>query len=127
MKTDAGVRTVPPPARVRRALAEHMLRTGRSGGDLLFGCTPDLPFTPSTVRARALKAWADSDVVMPHEARHCAMSYFHKAGVTDKELSLYAGHSDVRTTLNVYVKPLEGHEAQSAAKVDALLGEVASA
>jgi len=129
VKSDAGERTVPLSGSVRRHLAAHKLQTGRGGDDLVFGRTADLPFVPSTVRTRARKAWkaANLEPLTPHEARHCAASYLHKAGVTDKELTLYVGHSDSRTTMNIYVKPFEGHETESAAKLDALFGEVGSA
>lgn len=50
VKTNAGRRTVPLAGVLRRELAAHKLRTGRAGDDLVFGRSPTLPFTPSTVR-----------------------------------------------------------------------------
>lgn len=49
----------------------HKLRTGRQGGDLVFARTAGLPFTASTVRTRAHKAWnaAGLEPLTPHEAR----------------------------------------------------------
>jgi len=124
-KSDAGHRTGPLASRLRRELAAHKLATGRGAGDLVFGRTAVLPFVPSTVRARALKAWkaAGLDPLTPHEARHCAASYLIAAGVNAKELSVYIGHSDIRTTFNRYGHLLPGNEALAAAKLDVLFGD----
>jgi site-specific recombinase XerD len=76
---------------------------GRDGSDLVFGRSPTLPFIPTTIRSRALKAWnaAGLKPLMPHEARHCAASHLTAAGLNPKKLSEYIGHSDIRTTYNV--------------------------
>jgi integrase len=125
LKSDAGRRTVPLASRVRRELAAHKLRTGRGDDDLVFGRTATLPFVPTTVRSRARKAWkaAGLEPLTPHEARHCAASYLIAAGVNDKELTTYIGHSDIRTTYNVYGHLMPGNEREAAAKLDAFFGE----
>ena len=89
----------------------------------MFGRTATLPFVPSTVRARARKAWeaVELDPLSPHEARHCAASYLIAAGVNAKELSVYVGHTDIRTTYTVYGHLMPGSEREAAAKLDALL------
>ena len=87
--------------------------------DLVFGCTAELPFVPTTIRRRALSAWRRGnrriaeaaeragreaepgelyEPLTPHEARHCAASYLIAAGLNPEELSVYIGQSDVRTT-----------------------------
>ncbi len=58
VKSDAGRRKVPLVGVLRRIMAAHKLATGRDRDELVFGRSPELPFVPSTVRARALKAWA---------------------------------------------------------------------
>jgi integrase len=128
-KSFAGRRVVPLASRVRREVAAHLLREDRNDDDLVFGRTADLPFVRSTVRARARKAWKDAGLqpLSPHEARHCAASYLIAAGVGPKDLSIYVGHSDIRTTFNIYGHALPGNEAASAAKLDVLLGEAGSA
>jgi integrase len=136
-------------ARVRRELAAHKLRTGRGDDDLVCGRTASLPFVPSTVRRRAREAWGWKEVrnpkpwgaktvwieagedaldpLTPHEARHCAGSYLIAAGVNPKELSVYIGHSDIRTTYNVYGHLVPGNEQQAAAKLDVLFGDAGEA
>lgn len=128
-KSYAARRTVPLAGRVRREIAAHLLREGRSGNDLVFGRTADLAFYRSTVRSRMHKAWKKAGLtpLAPHEARHCAASYLIAAGVNAKQLSVYIGHSDIRTTFNLYGHLLPGDEADAAAKLDALLGEVQTA
>ncbi len=123
-KTDAGQRIVPLIGELRVHLAAHKLATGRGDDDLCFGRTGSEPFVRSTVRAHALAAWgwrvketrrdgkrrkvlvkAREDVlepVTPHGARHTCASYLIAAGVDDMTLQAVIGHSDVRTTKNVY-------------------------
>jgi integrase len=57
VKTEAGFRTVPLTGRLRSLIVEHGLATRRGGDDLVFGRTASDPFTPTTVRTRALTAW----------------------------------------------------------------------
>jgi integrase len=52
-KTEAGVRTVPLEAELRRELRAHKLATGRGGDDLMFGRTRTDAFVRSTMRARS--------------------------------------------------------------------------
>ncbi len=148
VKTGAGRRAVPLAGVVRRELAALKLRTGRDGDDLVFGRTAALPFVRSTIRSRALKAWKAENAraakraedegreldaaeilrpLTPHEARHCAASYLIAAGLNAKQLSVYIGHSDIRTTYNRYGHLMPGDEAEAAAQLDAYLEASAGA
>ncbi|MCZ4492087.1 MAG: site-specific integrase, partial [Conexibacter sp.] len=122
-KTEAGRRTVPMAGALRRALAAHKLATGRADDDLVFGRSASLPFIPSTTRRRALKAWeaAGLEPLSPHEARHTCASYLIAAGLNPKQVQTYIGHSDIRTTFNIYGHLLPGDEAKAAAQLDVLL------
>ena len=97
---------------VRRELMAHKARTGRDGRDLVFGRTATEVFYASTIRARANKAWkqAGLEPITPHEARHCAISYFIAAGLDWKQISTWAGHGDVRQTWNRYGHLVPGGE-----------------
>jgi integrase len=114
---------VPLAGELRRVLIAHKLRTGRDGDDLMFGRTARLPFVPSTVGARARRAWltAELERLTPHEARHCAVSYFIAAGMNAKQISVYVGHDDVRQTWNRYGHLMPGDEREAAQKLDAFL------
>jgi integrase len=147
VKSDAGERDVPLIGRVRRELVAHRLATGRSGSDLVFGRTARLPFTPSAVRHRARAAWRAAnaatveraeeegrevepgellDPITLHEARHCAASYLIAAGLNPKEISVYIGHSDIRTTYNRYGHLLPGGHARAATRLDDFFGDGAA-
>jgi integrase len=137
VKTEAGYRSVPLTGRLRTLVAEHGLATPRANDDLVFGRTGSDPFTPTTVRSRALKAWGwklqDGKLVpsgtpspplaplTPHEARHCAASYLIEAGLNDLELTATIGHSDSRTTKRIYGHLFPDSGATIAAKLDAYL------
>lgn len=123
VKTGAGRRKVPLAGELRRELIAHKLRTGRDGDDLIFGRTAQLPFVPSTVGARAQRAWGSRGLepLTPHEARHCAVSYFIAAGMNAKQISVYVGHGDVRQTWNRYGHLMPGDESEAAKKLDAYL------
>ena len=123
VKTGAGRRAVPLAGIVRRELAALKLRTGRDGDDLVVGRTAALPFVRSTIRSRARKAWATAGLaaLTPHEARHCAASYLIAAGLNAKQLSVYIGHSDIRTTYNRYGHLMPGDEAEATRQLDAYL------
>jgi integrase len=124
VKTDAGRRSVPLAGLLRRELAAHKLRTGRADDDLVFGRSPTLPFTPSTVRRRVLAAWraAGLEALTPHEARHTFASYLIASGMNPKQVQTYVGHTDIRTTFNVYGHLLDGDVDAARAALDQLLG-----
>jgi integrase len=120
-KTFAGKRDVSMMGELRRICASQKLQTGRSGADLFLGRTPVDPFYPSTVRARARKAWTARELepLTAHEARHCAASYIIACGLDWKKVSQFLGHTDVRTTFNRYGKVVEEDLAEAAGRLDA--------
>jgi integrase len=123
VKTGAGRRAVPMAFVVRRELRAHKTRTGRDADDLVFGRTAADAFFASTIRSRANKAWkaAGLEPITPHEARHCAISYFIAAGLDWKQISTWAGHGDVRQTWNRYGHLVPGGEQAAAERLDAYL------
>jgi integrase len=123
VKTGAGRRAVPMAFVVRRELMTHKQRTNRDGPDLVFGRTATEAFFASTIRARANKTWLEAGLepITPHEARHCAISYFIAAGLDWKQISTWAGHGDVRQTWNRYGHLVPGGEEQARERLDAYL------
>jgi integrase len=123
VKTGAGHRAVPMAFVVRRELMAHKARTNRDGQDLVFGRTSTEAFFASAIRARANKAWeaAGLEPITPHEARHCAISYFIAAGLDWKQISTWAGHGDVRQTWNRYGHLVPGGEQAAAERLDSYL------
>ena len=106
---------------LRRICAAHKLQSGRNGSDLFLGRSPVDPFYPSTVRARARKAWQAARLkpLTAHEARHCSASYMIARGLDWKKVSQFLGHTDVRTTFNRYGKVVEEDLAEAAERLDA--------
>ena len=125
-KTRAARRTVPIVSELRKALAEHGLRTGRVGATLVFGTTPTHPFEPSTVRRRALAAWrgAGLEAIGFHECRHTFASLMIAAGVNAKSLCAYMGHASVTITYDRYGHLMPGNEREAAGLLDAYLASV---
>jgi integrase len=119
-KTDAGTRDVPLAGVLRKPLVEYKLASGRSDEDLVFGRTATLPFTASTVGLRAQKRWKAAGLkpITLHEARHSAASYGIEMGLNDLELTAMIGHSDSRTTRNIYGHLFKDSAAKVAAKMD---------
>lgn len=103
----------------------------------MFGRSESLPFIPSTVRSRALRAWDAENVrrlesdpggtllvpVTLHQGRHSNASYLIEAGLNDLELTATIGHSDPRTTKMIYGHLFPDSAASVAAKIDAYLDE----
>jgi integrase len=139
-KSAVGVRDLAMAGAVRDYLAEHRARAEWTEG-LVFGRTAELPFTPSTVRARALRAWQrateasrqeDPQAVglVPiglHEARHSFASMLIAAEVDPKTISRLMGHSSVAFTLDQYAKVFARHEKTMVERFDAYLGRADTA
>jgi integrase len=89
LKSEAARRKVPIAAVLRDHLAEHRARVDRAGAELLFGNTPESPFTANMLQRRADKAWkaARLERITPHECRHSFASLMIAAGVNAKALS----------------------------------------
>jgi hypothetical protein len=72
------------------------------------------------MRSRAMKACNAVGVepITLHEARHCAVAFFIASGLDLKHVSTWAGHSDIRTTLNRYGHVIPGSERDAANRPD---------
>ncbi len=131
-KSRAGRRTAPIPSVLRGLLIEHRLATGRSEG-LVYGATPERPFTPSNASRRAHTAWSAANKIrgeqglVPlrqislHECRHTFASLMIASGVNAKALASYMGHASVTITFDRYGHLMPGNESEAAARLDAYL------
>jgi integrase len=116
-------------------LREHLMRTGWSGKDLVFGKDAATPFNANTVHDRARRAWKlareredDEDVIPEHErvrpiglhdCRHTAVSQMLDAGISIDKVSKMMGHASITITIDRYGHLLPGGEAEAAAHLDA--------
>jgi integrase len=121
-KSRAGRRTVPIAGALRDHLLEHRMRA-ESGEELVFGRADGRPRNPSTINARADRAWTTAGLkgITLHEARHTFASLMIAAGVNVKALSTYMGHSSITITLDRYGHLMPGNEAEAADQLDAYL------
>ncbi len=128
-KSRAGTRTVPIATVLRGHLLAHHLRHGRPTTGLVFGRSPTRPFSPSSLRLRALVRLAQRQARRPltpiglHECRHTFASLMIAAGVNAKALSTYLGHSSIQITLDRYGHLMPGNEQEAARLLDRYLGE----
>ena len=61
-KSPKSRRSVPLLAVLRDYLDEHLIATGRSGDDLVFGRTASDPFSPPVTDKRAKRAWTAAEL-----------------------------------------------------------------
>jgi integrase len=118
-KSAAANRRVPILDVLAPILDAHFKRGDRVADALVFGATEVKPFTPESVRRRALAAWraenerrieaaddpADVELLSPitlHEARHTCASVLIAAGVNAKALSVIMGHATITMTFDRY-------------------------
>jgi integrase len=121
----AGRRSIPIVAALHTLLVEHrerLLSTGRTQG-LAFGRSADRPFNPTTITARAKRAW-DSAGLAPiglHECRHTCASTMMAAGVPIKAVSTYMGHSSIAITSDRYGHLLSDAGIEATSLIDTFL------
>jgi integrase len=122
-KSDTSTRTVPLLAVLRDYLDEHLIRTGRSGDDLMFGRTPADPFVPSTLRHLAIRAWeaARLDAIGLHEARHSFASVLIASDENPKAVQDAMGHSSIKVTFDLYGHLFPGARDELRVRVDRYL------
>jgi len=138
-KSAAGVRTIPLLAILRDYLDAHLLRTGRTGEDRIFGRSARQPFFAATIDGRAKRAWlahnlaereaAEREDRAPdlltlltmHECRHTFASVLIETGANPKAIQEVMGHSKIQTTFDIYGHLLPGSYDDVRARMDAFL------
>ncbi|MGC1812708.1 MAG: tyrosine-type recombinase/integrase, partial [Solirubrobacterales bacterium] len=95
-------RKVPIPAILRDYPVKQRMRSGRRGRALIFGNTPETPFTANMLQRRADQAWkkAGLERITPHACRHTFASLMIAAGVNAKALATFMGHANISITLD---------------------------
>ncbi len=122
-KSEAGRRRVPMFDLLRGYLIDHLLDCRRGGEDLVFGRTASDPFTPSTVRNRALAAWEDAGLepIGLHECRHSFASMLIDAGGNPKALQEALGHASIQMTWDRYGHLMPGGREELRERLDGYL------
>lgn len=124
-KSRAGTRDVLILPQLAQHLAKHGLTTGRDGNDFVFGRSADVPLARNTVNTHAKKAWAEHDLegVTLHHARHCCISFMVAAGEDLNSVKEYAGHSDIRVTIDTYAHAMPARHSEAADRIGEWLDE----
>jgi integrase len=127
-KSSASVRLVPFPETLRSIVAAQLVRTERSGRDLVFGKTAIEPFVPWTIGDHATKAWEKAKLprITLHHARHGYRSFLEDTGISEARCDRYMGHASGKVGRR-YLHRIAGQLAADAKQLDAYLaGESAS-
>jgi integrase len=136
-KTYSSRRKVPLLAPLRDYLDEHLLRTGRSGEDLVFGRTATEAFYPSTMDNRAKRAWRahnekaretgakELTPITCHEGRHTLVSMMIASGANAKAIQVAIGHTRIQTTYDTYGHMLPGAEDELRDQMESYLANAA--
>lgn len=114
---------------LRSYLTAHLIDNRRGGEDLVFGRGATKPFTPSTIRNRALAAWgkASLDRICLHECRHSFASMLIEAGGNAKALQEALGHASIQMTWDKYGHMMPGGRDELRERLDSYLSERLSA
>jgi integrase len=122
-KSEASRRTIPLLAVLRDRLDEHLLRTGRTGEELVFGRSPVVPFEPSSIGNHAQECWAGAELepITLHQARHTFASLLIDSGANAKAVQEFMGHSKIQTNFDTYGHLLPGSHDEVRARMDAYL------
>ena len=106
VKTRSSHRTLTAPAELMEMLGAHLARRGRPGPDeLVFVAVEGGPVRAAAFRSRVWKPAVERaglSGITFHGLRHSAVGYMIELGAHPRVVQQRAGHSSVRTTLDVY-------------------------
>ncbi|WP_409332186.1 tyrosine-type recombinase/integrase [Trujillonella humicola] len=129
VKTRASVRTIPLPATVIAALAEHLAEFPAEPTDYVFASDDERPMMRSawsgSVWRPAVKAAGLDYSVTFHALRHYYASLLIRHGESVKTVQARLGHSSAAQTLDVYSHLWPDSDDRTRDAVDAVLGAVA--
>jgi integrase len=132
LKTRAGERWIELAPGLARELAKHSLASSFSEAeDFVFTTETGAPMYFRNVSARGLDKAADCAGLNPdgvqklsfHDLRHTAITHLIRSGADPAQVSRFAGHSKVSTTLDLYVGEWEKRRANdSGSRLAAIYG-----
>lgn len=136
-KTRAGRRTVPLPgfaaAALRRQRDWFQAQDRRFAGDrwqeggYVFTTAIGTPMHGADVTRRLRRLLADAGVprMRFHDLRHGAATLMLAQGAPAREIMETLGHSTIKITMDIYTHVLPASQRDTAARLDAALGQVA--
>ncbi|MGC2417438.1 MAG: site-specific integrase [Candidatus Acidiferrales bacterium] len=124
-KTKSSRRDVPMSQPVRKALlAERGVSAGTDGETLVFACRNGSPLNPKNLLRRVLQP-ACRELGLPvvgwHSFRHTHATLLGEVGESLRTAQAILGHSDLKTTLNVYTHAIPESQKRAVGKVAGLV------
>jgi hypothetical protein len=106
-------------------LVAHLVRTKRSGEELIFGRTTEAAFVSSTINYHAQDRWEHKGLrpITMHECRHTFASLLIDAGANPKALQAFMGHSNIGITFDTYGHLLPGSREEVRRLMDKYLAD----
>ncbi len=124
-KTKSSRRDVPMSQPVRKALlAQRGVSAGTDGETLVFACRNGSPLNPKNLLRRVLQPTCRElglPVVGWHSFRHTHATLLGEVGESLRTAQAILGHSDLKTTLNVYTHAIPESQKRAVGKVAGLV------
>jgi integrase len=124
-KTRSSERVIPMSSALRRVLESHRtICTCREPEDLVFCTNKGTPLSPKNLYNRALAPTCD-ELGLPrvswHSFRHASGTWIGEVGESVKTVQAILGHSDLETTLNIYMHAIPDSQRRAVERVAGVL------
>ena len=124
-KTRSSERVIPMSSALRRVLESHRtICTSREPEDLVFCTNKGTPLSPKNLYNRALAPTCD-ELGLPrvswHSFRHASGTWIGEVGESVKTVQAILGHSDLETTLNIYMHVIPDSQRRAVERVAGVL------
>lgn len=125
-KTRSSERVIPMSSALRQVLESHRTTcTWREPEDLVFCTNKRTPLSPKNLYNRALAPTCDELVGLPriswHSFRHANGTWIGEVGESVKTVQAILGHSDLETTLNIYMHAIPDSQRRAVERVAGVL------
>lgn len=120
-KTEESLRTIPLSEKSIEILLVQKELTGDKS--IVFSNLKGRVFDPNALYKSLDRLLENSNLtkVRVHDLRHSFASVLHEANVDHKTIQSLLGHSNIQTTLNIYVHPDDKNKKKAAQTMDDLL------
>jgi integrase len=124
-KTRSSERVIPMSSALRQVLESHQTAcTYREPEDLVFCTNKGTPLSPKNLYNRALAPTCD-ELGLPriswHSFRHASGTWIGEVGESVKTVQAILGHSDLETTLNIYMHAIPDSQRRAVERVAGVL------
>jgi integrase len=124
-KTRSSERVIPMSSALRQVLESHRTTcTWREPEDLVFCTNKGTPLSPKNLYNRALAPACD-ELGLPriswHSFRHANGTWIGEVGESVKTVQAILGHSDLETTLNIYMHAIPDSQRRAVERVAGVL------